>query len=242
VEQPTGEGEDGRLRPDVIVKLAGGTQIVIDAKVPLTAYLEAVEATDDGERDAHLARHAGLVRAHMTALSRKTYWDTFSPSPDYVIMFLPVDALHTVAYQHDPSLIDSGANEKVLLATPTMLIALLKLLALGWREHTLALNAQEVADLGRQLYQRVGLLAEHWSDVGDKLDKAVGSYNKSVGTLEGRLLVTARKFVDLKAATIDDDGELAAPAPIETLPRSLAAPELMRPELAGVRERPARVS
>jgi DNA recombination protein RmuC len=226
VEQPSAAGEDGRQRPDVIVKLAGGRNVVIDAKVPIAAYLEAAEATDDDARAAHLARHAQLVRAHMTALGRKAYWDTFSPSPDFVIMFLPGEMLFSAALQQDPSLIEAGANEKVVLATPTTLIALLRTLALGWREQALALNAQEVAELGRQLYDRVASLAAHWNDVGDKLDKAVGAYNRSVGTLETRVLVTTRKFVELGAAA-PADAELEAPSTVETLARPLSAPELV---------------
>ena len=203
VEQSTAAGEDGRLRPDAIVKLAGGRRIVIDAKVPFAAYLAAAEAADDHARTEHLTQHAALVRAHMTALGRKAYWETFSPSPDFVILFLPGEMLYSAALQQDPSLIEAGLNEKVVLATPTTLIALLRTVALGWREQALALNAQEVAQLGRQLYDRVASLAVHWSEVGDKLDKAVGAYNRSVGTLETRVLVTARKFVELEAAPAD---------------------------------------
>ncbi|HEY3516098.1 MAG TPA: DNA recombination protein RmuC [Gammaproteobacteria bacterium] len=243
VEQPTACGEDGRQRPDVIVKLPGGRQIVIDAKVPIAAYLDAHEAADDATREVHLQRHAELVRTHATALGRKAYWDTFSPSPDFVIMFLPGEMLYTAALQQDAGLIEAVTSEKVVLATPGSLIALLRTIALGWREQALALNAQEVAQLGRQLYERVGTLAGYWSDVGDKLEKAVGAYNKSVGALETRVLVTARKFVELKAAA-SDDGELAPPQPVEALPRPLVAPELVEREaaVAQARERAIRVS
>jgi DNA recombination protein RmuC len=241
VEQPTADGEDGRQRPDVIVKLPGGRQIVIDAKVPIAAYLDAHEAADDGTRDKHLERHAELVRTHATALGRKAYWDTFSPSPDFVIMFLPGEMLYTAALQQDAGLIEAVTSEKVVLATPGSLIALLRTIALGWREQALALNAQEVAQLGRQLYERVGSLAAHWGDVGDKLEKAVGAYNRSVGALESRVLVTARKFVDLKAATADD-GEITPSQPVEALPRPLVAPELVGREaaVAAARERAVR--
>ena len=229
------------MRPDAIVTLPGGAQIVIDAKVPFSAYLDAHEAADDETRAAHLERHALLVRAHATSLSRKAYWDTFSPSPDFVIMFLPGEMLYTAALQTDPQLIEAVTNEKVVLATPGSLIALLRTIALGWREQALALNAQEVAQLGRQLYERVGSLATHWSDVGEKLERAVGAYNRSVGALESRVLVTARRFVDLKAAS-PDDGELAPPQPVEMLPRALAAPELAGREaaVAAARERAVR--
>ena len=242
VEQPHGESQDARQRPDAIVTLPGGAQIIIDAKVPFAAYLDAHEAPDDDTRAAHLQRHAALVRTHAAALGRKAYWDTFQPSPDFVIMFLPGEMLYTAALQQDPALIEAVTNEKVVLATPSSLIALLRMIALGWREQALAVNAQEVAQLGRQLYERVGSLATHWSDVGDKLGKAVGAYNTSVGTLETRVLVTARKFVDLKAATADD-GELAAPQPVEALPRPLLAPELVPlRDVSGTHERAVRVS
>jgi DNA recombination protein RmuC len=242
LEQPSATAEDGRQRPDVIVKLPGGRQIVIDAKVPIAAYLDAHDAADDAARSAHLQRHAELVRSHAAALGRKAYWDTFQPSPDFVILFLPGEMLYYAALQQDPGLLEAVTNEKVVLATPSSLIALLKTIALGWREQALAVNAQEVAQLGRQLYERIGSLATHWSDVGDKLEKAVGAYNRSVGALETRVLVTARKFVDLKAAT-PDDGELEAPRAVEALPRPLAAPELVGREtaVAQARERAIRV-
>jgi DNA recombination protein RmuC len=239
VEQPTGESEDGRLRPDLIVKLPGGRRVIVDAKAPLASYLAAAEAVDDETRAAHLKKHAQLVRSHMATLGRKAYWDTFGQSADLVIMFLPGEMLYTAALQNDPELIEAGAKEKVLLAAPTTLIALLRTFAMGWREESLAVNAQEVAELGKQLYDRVATLAEHWSDVGVKLDKAVGSYNKSVGTLESRVLVTARKFVDLKAAP--DDLELPPPQPVETAVRALQAPELTARDAFAANDRVARV-
>ena len=227
VEQPTGTSNDARQRPDAIVTLPGGAQIIIDAKVPFTAYLDAHEAADDDARTAHLERHALLVRAHATALSRKAYWETFRPSPDFVIMFLPGEMLYTAALQTDPQLIEAVTNEKVVLATPSSLIALLRMIALGWREQALAVNAQEVAQLGRQLYERVGSLATHWSDVGDKLEKAVGSYNKSVGALE---TARARDGAQVRGPEgRDGGGEIAAPQPVEALPRPLSAPELVGP-------------
>jgi DNA recombination protein RmuC len=225
VQQESADGEDGRQRPDMVVKLAGGRNIVIDSKVPIAAYLAAAEAEDEAERATHLARHAQLVRKHMAELGRKAYWERFDPSPDFVVMFLPGEMLYSAALQQDPELIAAGVNDKVVLATPTTLIALLRTVALGWREHALELNAQEVADLGRELYGRVATLAGHWSDVGDRLGKAVTAYNKSVGALEGRVLVTARRFVDLKAAPAD--AELPAAEPIEAQIRQLQAPELV---------------
>ena len=225
LEQQWGEGEDGRSRPDLVVRLPGGRQIVVDSKAPLTAYLDAHDATDDDARAAHLKRHAQLVRSHMTALGRKAYWETFSPSPELVVMFLPGEMLYSAALQTDGELLEAGANQKVLLAGPTMLIGLLRAIALGWREEALALNAQEVAELGKQLYERLGKLAGHWTDVGAKLGKAVDAYNASVGTLESRVFVTARKFQELKAAP--EGEEIEAPAPVDVLPRVVTAPELV---------------
>ena len=224
VEQQSAEGEDGRVRPDLIVKLAGGRQIVVDAKAPLEAYLDAQDASDDA-RAAHLKRHAQLVRQHMTALGRKAYWEKFSPSPDFVVMFLPGESLYSAALTSDSELIEAGARERVLLVGPTMLIALLRVIAMGWREQALAINAQEVAELGRQLYERIGKLAGHWTEVGARLGKTVDAYNASVGTLETRVLVTARKFQELKAAP--EGAEIEAPAPVDTVPRPITAPELV---------------
>ena len=239
VEQPSADGGDGRLRPDLIVKLPRGRQIVVDSKAPLAAFLDAHDAADDDERASHLKRHAQLVRAHMTALGRKAYWETFTPSPDLVVMFLPGEMLYSAALTSDPELLEFGAGQKVLLAGPTMLIGLLRAIALGWREEALALNAQEVAELGKQLYERLGTLTNHWTDVGAKLGKAVDAYNASVGTLESRVLVTARKFQELKAAP--DGEEIEAPTPVDVLPRMVSAPELVVRESAPVLERIARI-
>jgi len=224
IEQQSTATEDGRLRPDLIVKLPGGKQIIIDAKAPVSAYLEAAEAVDDDTRLVHLARHAQQVRAHMTALGRKAYWETFSPTPELVIMFLPGEMFFSAALQADPALIEFGVSEKVMPATPTTLISLLRAVAYGWRQEALAVNAQEVAALGKQLYERISTLAGHWSDVGERLGKAVDAYNKSVVTLESRVLVSARRFAELKVANQD----IEAAQPIEVLPRALQAPELIK--------------
>ena len=239
LEQQWGEGQDGRTRPDLVVKLPGGRQIVVDSKAPLTAYLDAHDAADDAARAAHLKRHAQLVRSHLTALGRKAYWETFSPSPELVVMFLPGEMLYSAALQSDPELIEASANERVLIATPTTLIALLRAVALGWREEALARNAEEVAELGKQLYERIGKLASHWTDVGSKLEKTVAAYNASVGTLEGRVLVTARRFKELGVAT--EDGEIEAPEPVDTVPRALQAPELVTSGPTASVERIARI-
>jgi DNA recombination protein RmuC len=223
VEQQSSATEDGRLRPDLIVKLPGGKQIIIDAKAPLTAYLEAAEATDDDSRRLHLVRHAQQVRAHMAALGRKGYWDSFEPTPELVVMFLPGEMFFSAALQADPELIEFGVNEKVVPATPTTLIALLRAIAYGWRQEALALNAQEVAQLGKQLFDRISNLADHWNDVGQRLGKAVDAYNKSVGTLESRVLVSARRFSQLRVT----DQEIEPGKPVDVFPRLLQAPEFV---------------
>lgn len=227
LEQQSTTTEEGRLRPDLIVKLPGGKQIIIDAKAPIAAYLEAVEAADDETRRLHLTRHAQQVRAHMTALGRKAYWDAFDPTPELVIMFLPGEMFFSAALQADPGLIEFGVNEKVVPATPTTLISLLRAVAYGWRQEALALNAQQVAQLGKQLFDRISNLAEHWSDVGQRLGRAVDAYNKSVVTLESRVLVSARRFTELKV-TCD---EIDSPAPVEASPRLLQASALLEAQL-----------
>jgi DNA recombination protein RmuC len=224
VEQQSEDSPDGKLRPDLIVRLPGGKQIVVDAKAPLSAYLDAAETEDDAAREAHLARHAQQVRNHMTALGRKAYWETFEPTPEFVVMFLPGEAFFSAALQQDPALIEYGVNEKVIPATPTTLIALLRAAAYGWRQEALALNAAEIATLGKELHQRISTLAEHWQSVGAKLGGAVDAYNKSVAALESRVLPSARRFRDLKAAA--EDSDIAELISLDQSPRALAAPEL----------------
>ncbi len=224
VEQENRTTEDGRLRPDLIVKLPGGRNIVVDAKAPVSAYLEAVEAADEATQRLHTAQHAQQVRNHITTLGRKGYWEQFTPSPEFVVMFIPGEAFFSAALQEDPSLIECGVDEKVIAATPTTLIALLRAVAYGWRQEKLAQNAEEVAKLGKELYERIAKLGEHWTDVGERLGKAVESYNKSTSALESRVLVSARRFRDLKVGT--DDSEIAALEQIEKLPRTLQAEEL----------------
>jgi DNA recombination protein RmuC len=221
VEQENRTTEDGRLRPDLIVKLPGGKQIVVDAKAAVNAYLEAAEAPDEETQRLRLADHARQVRNHITALGRKGYWEQFDPTPELVVMFLPGEMFFSAALQNDPGLIEFGVNEKVIPATPTTLIALLRSVAYGWRQEALAQNAQAVADLGRELYSRIAGLAGHWSDVGSRLDKAVEAYNRSVGTLETRVLVSARKLRELKAAP--ESTEIGNVVPVERATRALQA-------------------
>jgi DNA recombination protein RmuC len=221
VEQESRNTEDGRLRPDMIVRLPGGKQVVVDAKTPLAAYLEAAESSDETVQKAKLLEHARQVRDHMTALGRKAYWDQFQPSPEFVVMFLPGEMFFSSALQQDPALIEYGVNEKVIPATPTTLIALLRAVSYGWRQEALAENAQQVADLGKQLYERIASLADHWGTVGQRLDQAVKSYNESVASLESRVLVSARRLRELKAGA--EDLEIAPIEPVERVTRKLQA-------------------
>ena len=165
------------------------------------------------------------MRAHISALGRKAYWEQFDPTPELVVMFLPGEMFFSAALQHDPGLIEFGVNEKVIPATPTTLIALLRSVAYGWRQEALAQNAQAVADLGRQLYERIAKLAEHWAGVGDKLGRAVDAYNAATATLESRVLVSARRLRELKAAP--EGAEVEALEPVERTPRRLQAVEML---------------
>jgi DNA recombination protein RmuC len=224
VEQASINGEDGRLRPDLVVRLPGGLNIVVDAKTPLSAYLDAAETDDDDVRKKHLIDHARQVRDHMTQLGRKSYQDQFDPTPDLVVLFLPGEMLFSAALQQDPQLIEFGVGEKVVLATPTTLITLLRTVAYGWKQEALARNAQEISELGRQLHDRISVLAGHWARVGKNLGEAVGAYNSAVASMETRVLVSARRFRDLKA--VPDEREIDVLEPIETIPRTLDVPEL----------------
>lgn len=228
LEQVTGQGEDGRLRPDLIVQLPGGRRLVVDAKAPVDAYLSAVEAADEDSRRRYLAQHASQVRTHVTNLGKKSYFEQFDVTPDFVVMFIPGEAFFSAALEVDPGLIEFGLQQRVIPASPTILIALLKAVAYGWRQEALAENAQRVAELGKELYKRIADLATHWAAVGRRLGRAVEAYNASATTLESRVLVSARRFEALRAVP---DGE-AVPElrAIEALPRPLTAPELTAPQ------------
>lgn len=225
IEQETRATDDGHVRPDLIVRLPGGKQIVVDSKAPVEAYLRAAEAQDEATQRQHLMDHARQVRAHMSALGRKAYFEEFDPTPDFVVLFLPGEMFFSAALQQDPTLIEFGVSERVIPATPTTLIALLRAVAYGWKQEALAKNAQEVADLGKELFARIAKLGEHWIQLGDRLGRAVEAYNSATGTLESRVLVSARRFRDLKAAP---EGAAIEPAtPIERMPRQVQAVELL---------------
>jgi DNA recombination protein RmuC len=218
VEQETVTNSTGRFRPDLIVRLPGGKNVVVDAKTPLLAYLEAVEATDDEYRRQKLADHANQVRTHMLQLSSKLYQEQFEPTPEFVVMFLPGETFFSAALEQDPALIERGVSQKVIPASPTTLIALLKAVAYGWNQEKLARNAQEISSLGKELHDRLRMLGSHIDNVGKGLDRAVESYNKAVGSLENRIMVSARKFVELGAPVTEEIAELN---PIETTTRNL---------------------
>jgi DNA recombination protein RmuC len=216
--------DSGRLTPDVLVKLPGGKNVVVDAKVPLTAYLDAVEGDDEGTREGKLREHARQLKDHVNRLANKTYWAHFQPAPDLVVMFVPGEALLSAAMQHDPGLLEFSMGRGVMLASPLSLIALLKAIAFGWQQDTVARNAQEISELGRSLYDRIAKLAEHFENVGRSLAKSVQCYNAAVGTLESRVLVTARRLKDKGVTGSEEFHEIET---VDETPRPLGAPELV---------------
>jgi len=218
-EQESVTTESGRLRPDLVVKLPGGKHVVVDAKTPLQAFLDAFETTDEDARRGCLANHARQVRDHMNTLSGKKYWEQFEATPEFVVMFLPGETFFSAALEQDSGLIEHGVLNRVIPASPTTLIALLKAINFGWNQEKLARNAQQISALGKELHDRLRLLAGHITSVGTGLDRAVESYNKAVGSLESRVLVSARKFAELGASVADDIPELE---PIETTARALS--------------------
>ena len=218
-EQETVTTETGRLRPDLVVKLPGGKQVVVDAKTPLQAFLDAFETTDEETRRACLTNHARQVRDHINTLSGKKYWEQFESTPEFVVMFLPGETFFSAALEQDTALIEHGVLNKVIPASPTTLIALLKAINYGWNQEKLARNAQEISALGKELHERLRKLASHITSIGSNLDRAVEAYNQAVGSLENRVLVSARKFAELGASVAEDIPELE---PIETTARALS--------------------
>jgi DNA recombination protein RmuC len=223
-EQHTVDTDEGRFRPDLVVRLPGGRTVVVDAKAPLSAYLEAVETTDETRRAAFLVDHARQVREHVMALSRKSYWEQLRPTPEFVILFLPGESFFSAALEQDRDLIEAGAERRVILATPTTLISLLKAVSYGWKQETVAANTERVAEMGRELHKRVADLAGHVVRLGRHLASSVESYNAFVGSLESRVLPTARRFRELEAAGAEIVPEVS---PVDSVTRVAQAPELV---------------
>jgi DNA recombination protein RmuC len=224
-EQVTATVDERRLRPDLIVKLPGGKNVVVDAKAPLQAYLEAVEAPDEETRAARLGDHARQIRQHMAKLSMKSYWEQFQPAPEFVVMFIPGEAFYSAALEQDPGLIEEGVGQRVLPATPTTLIGLLRAVAYGWHQETVAESARAVSKLGKELHGRLAVLGDHMARLGQQLDRAVSTYNQTVGSLERRVLPAARRFSELGA-----DGGRDIPA-LEPVDKTTQAPQAL--ELTG---------
>jgi len=222
-EQQSMSTEESRLIPDLVVQLPGGRQLIVDAKVPLTAYLQAIEAQDDDTREAQLKEHARQVRDHMKKLAAKAYWDQVQPAPEFVVMFLPGEPFFSAALLHDPTLIEWGVGQHVILASPITLIALLRAVAYGWRQEQIAENAQQISDIGRELYDRARVVAEHVGHLGVSLDRAVEAYNHIVGSMETRLLTSARRLKDLGA---DNGKEIPVLEGIDRVAREPRTPEL----------------
>ena len=219
VEQETLRAEGGNLRPDMIVRLPAGKTIVVDAKAPVSHYLDAMAATDEAGRKAKLQAFARLVRDRITELGRKSYWDQFKDTPELVVMFLPGDHFHSAALEADPSLLEYGVEQRVLVATPVNLIGLLRAVAYGWRQESIATNAKEISELGAELYKRISDLGGHWVELRRNLSRTVESFNNAVGSLESRVLVSARRFTELGAAPASASIEVVEP--VERTPRQL---------------------
>jgi DNA recombination protein RmuC len=226
VEQESAAAEGGVLRPDLKVRLPGRRTVIVDAKAPLMAYLDSLETQDDSARQSLLADHARQLRDHVKKLSLKQYWDQFDETPDFVVMFIPGEVFYSAALQADPALIEDAVGQKVILATPTTLIALLRTVAYGWRQEALAENARDIAQLGKDLYDRLTTLAGHWDAVGGGLRRAVDSYNKATASLDSRVLVAARRFRELNIGVEKDD--IAPLPPVDLLPREVQSTDFQK--------------
>ena len=223
VEQASVRTADGVQRPDMVVRLSGGKQVVLDAKVAFLGYLDAVQATDDAVRAARMAAHARHLRKHVDDLAAKQYWEQFSPAPEFVVMFVPAEPFLHAALEVDPGLYEYAMDRNVVVATPMTLVALLRTVGYAWRQETLAQNAQQVLTLGRELHSRLATLGGHVGRLGRQLDGAVRAYNDSVSSLESRVLVSARRLAELRVT----DDELETPAQVDRTTRQLQAPELV---------------
>ena len=222
--QASSTTDEGTLRPDMVVKLVGGKNVVVDSKVAFAGYLEAMEARDEATRAARLKAHARHLREHIDSLAAKAYWERFAPSPEFVVCFVPADAFLDAALREDPSLLEHAFARDIVVATPSTLVALLRTVAYTWRQEALAANAAEVHQLGRELYQRLSTMGGHIDKLGSALGSAVGSYNRTVSSLESRVLVTARRMTGLKV--VGPGERIEAPRQITDFARSTQAPEL----------------
>lgn len=222
VTQESVNTTDGRLRPDLVVRLPNERNIIVDAKAPLQAYLEALEAEDDMLKAAHLKNHAAQIRTHISQLAKKSYWEQFNPAPEFAVLFIPGDIFFSAALEHDPTLIEFGVDQQVIVATPSTLIALLKAVSYGWRQEKLAESANEIRKLGQELHERVRSFVANLSGIGRGLQQSVASYNRAIGSLERRVLPAARRFKDLGAGTGEEIPELEQ---IEVSPQGTSAIE-----------------
>ncbi|MFN2562580.1 MAG: DNA recombination protein RmuC [Jatrophihabitans sp.] len=232
VEQQTVASDDGRLRPDLVVQLVGGKNVVVDSKVAFNGYLEAMEAKDEQTRNARLKAHARQLKTHIDQLAAKSYWEHFSPTPEFVVCFVPADAFLDAALREDPALQERAFDQNVVLATPSTLVALLRTIAYTWRQEALAANAAEVHKLGRELYQRLSTMGGHIDKLGRSLNNAVGDYNKTVSSLETRVFVTARRMVELQV--VEPGDVIDAPQQITETARSTQAPEVAEQRLVAL--------
>lgn len=223
-EQASVDTDDGqRQRPDMLIHLPNGRQVVVDSKVPLAAYLDALESDNPEVQTERMKAHARHVREHIKGLSAKAYWNQFDNAPEFVVLFIPNETIFSAALEQDPLLIEQGVENQVIIATPTTLIALLKAIAYGWQQEAIAREAKEIAKLGKELYERIGVVAGHFAKLGKSLDQSVGHYNKAISSVESRLLVTAKKFEDLDSSSLEPLPDTKAIEKIPTLPKEETA-------------------